>query len=140
MTFIEIKTLIDVTQTKATRPSQGTQFEIDQQRNFITLNQCIELRSVIQYDHGPTVETVDIKNMGFGTAYKGDHSVWTFVFSSDRDGVYRDSTGNEVGFLIDDLDGVPVIKKLTETINIDRATFNLKNPILKNTIIRVLQR
>lgn len=135
MQTIEIKTLIDITNTKVIRPNQGTQQELDQQRNFITLNQCIELRSIISYELPPKAESVDIKSLGFGTNYKGKHKVWTFKFSPDRDHAYFDGSDNPVGSLVNDLHEVPVIKNLTETVNIDKAIFDLKDPLLKNTII-----
>jgi len=136
MQTIEIKTLIDITNTKVIRPNQGTQQELDQQRNFITLNQCVELRSIISYEQSPQTESLDIKSLGFGSNYKGKHKVWTFKFSPDRDNAYFDGQSNTVGTLIEDLHAVPVIKNLTETINIDKAIFDLKDPLLKNTIIR----
>jgi hypothetical protein len=138
MDIIEIKTLIDITNTRVNRPNQGTQLEVDQQRNFVTLNQCVELRSVVFYNNKPTVETVDVKDLSFGSVYKGKHSVWTFIFNPDRAGVYRDDEGNEIGFLLEDVHGVPVIKNLTETINIDKAIFDLKDSKFKNTIITAL--
>ena len=135
MQTIEIKTLIDITNTKVIRPNQGTQQALDQQRNFITLNQCVELRSIISYEQAPIAESVDIKSLGFGTNYKGKQKVWTFKFSPDRDNAYFDGHSNTVGTLIEDLHEVPVIKNLTETVNIDKAIFDLKDPLLKNTII-----
>jgi hypothetical protein len=74
--------------------------------------------------------------MGFGTNFKGRHMVWTFTFVPDRDGVYRDSEGNDMGFLLEDIHEVPIIKNLTETINIDRTIFDLKDSKAKNTIIK----
>jgi len=138
MEQIEIKTLIDVTNTKVQRPTQGTQFEQDQNRNFITLLQCLEIRSIVSYEHKPSFELVDVKGMGFGSAYKGKQMVWTFYVQPDRDGVYLDQTGNEVGTLLDDLHEVPVIKKLNETVNIDKAVFDTKHSSFKNTIIKAL--
>lgn len=138
MEQIEIKTLIDVTNTKVQRPTQGTQFEQDQNRNFITLLQCLEIRSIVSYEHKPSFELVDVKGMGFGSAYKGKQMVWTFYVQPDRDGVYLDQTGNEVGTLLDDLHEVPVIKKLNETVNIDKAVFDTKDSSFKNTIIKAL--
>jgi hypothetical protein len=135
MDTIEIQTLIDITNTRVVRPNQGTQLEMDQYRNFITLCQCAEIRSVINYEDSPTIETRDIKGLGFGTAYKGKQAVWTFRFNSDRPGVYIDDKGNPLGFLINDLDQIPVIKNLAETINIDKAIFELKDNRFKNTII-----
>jgi hypothetical protein len=138
MDTIEIQTLIDITDTQVVRPNQGSQLQIDQFRNFTTLRQCAEIRSVINYNNGPRSETRDIKGLGFGTAYKGKHTIWTFRFNSDRPGVYVDDQGNDLGFLINDLDQIPVIKNLSETINIDKAIFELKETRYKNTIITAI--
>lgn len=135
MEYIEIKTLVDITNTKIIRPNQGTQLEINQQRNFITLLQCAELRSLIEYSDPPTITTVDVKSLGFGSKYKGQQRVWCFRFNTDRSGVYTDSDGNPVGCLIDDLHEVPVIEKLTETINMTKAVFDCKDPANKNVIV-----
>jgi len=136
MQTIEIKTLVDITNTKVIRPNQGSQLELDQQRNFITLSQCIELRSVVHYELSPSVETVDVKDLGFGKSFKGKHKVWTFRFSPDRDRAYMDENGNDPQMLINDLHEVPVIKNLTETVNIDKSIFDLQDKDLKNTIIK----
>lgn len=138
MEILEIQTLVDITHTRVTRLSQGSQLQLDQNKNFITLTQCIELRSIVHYEHGPTSELSDIKNLGFGTAYKGKHTIWTFRFNPDRAGVYVDSNGNILDFIINDLHEVPIIKKLTETINIDKAVFDLKDKDYKNTLIKVV--
>ena len=139
MQIIEIKTLVDITNTKVTRLNQGTQTELDQCRNFITLLQCVELRSIVSYDTSPEDELVDVKGLGFGSAFKGKHKVWTFKFSPDRVGAYVDETGNQAGVLVEDLHEVPVIKNLTETINIVKAIFDSKDSSSKNTIIKALQ-
>jgi len=139
MQIIEIQTLVDITNTKVTRLNQGTQQQLDQNRNFITLMQCIEIRSVVQYDTPPRSETVDIKSLGFGTAYKGKQTLWTFRITPDRVGVWEDEEGNTIGELIGDLHEVPVVKNLLETINIDKAIFDCKDPQFKNTIIKALQ-
>lgn len=138
METVEIKTLIDVTKTKALRHNQGTQLEIDQNRNFITLLQCCEIRSIVSYDSQPSAELIDVKDLGFGSNYKGKHKVWTFVIRTDRDGVYINDDGNPVGKLIDDLHSVPIIKSLTETINIDKAVFDSKGPLTTNVVIKSL--
>jgi hypothetical protein len=138
MELIQIKTLVDITNTRVNRPNQGTQLALDQNKNFITLMQCVEIRSIVTYDMPPTVETVDVKGMGFGSEYKGKHKVWTFAIRTDRDGVYIDPEGNPIGKLVSDLNNVPVIKSLTETINIDRAIFDCVDALSKNTIITAL--
>jgi hypothetical protein len=139
MDIIEIQTLVDITNTRVIRLSQGSQLELDQQRNFITLTQCIEIRSIVSFSASPKVDEVDLKKIGFGTAYKGRHKVWTFRFETDRESVYQDNDGNPVGGLIEDLHEVPVIKNLSETINIDKSIFDCKDLLLKNTIVRIVK-
>ena len=136
MESIEIRTLVDITNTRVNRPNQGTQLAYDQNRNFVTLMQCIELRSIVSYDNPPLVEEVDVKGLGFGTEYKGKHRVWTFVIIPDRTGVYIGDDGDPVSGLVNDVDSVPFIKNLSETINIDRAIFDCMNLSTKNTIIK----
>jgi hypothetical protein len=136
MKSIEIKTLIDVTNTYVTRANQGTSFEYDQYRNWTTLLQCIGLRCIIDYDNDPEVELVDVKSAGFGSAYKGKHRVWTFMFRPDRNDVFLDNSNNSVGLLEEDINNVPILSKLAETINIDRSVFNTDDSVYKNTIIK----
>jgi hypothetical protein len=138
MQTIEIETLVDITDTKVARPNQGTPLQHDQYRNFTTLRQCVEIRSIISYEDSPSVETKDLKDLGFGSNYKGKHKIWTFRFNPDRSGAYTEGN-NEVGSLIDDVHAVPFIQKLCETINIDKAIFDLKDPENKNTIIKALK-
>jgi hypothetical protein len=132
MNIVEIKTLVDITKTGVDRGYQGTQLELNQNRNWTTLNQCIGIRSIIEYNNPPYVETVDVKGMGFGSEFKGKQQVWTFRFETDRPEVF----GADCELLQEDLDQVPVIKKLTETVNIDTAVFDTKSDVSKNTIIR----
>ncbi len=134
MQTVEIKTLIDITKNKNLRLGQGSSLELDQYRNFITLLQCTELRSIVSYNSNPSLEVVDLKGLGFGTKFKGKHNVWTFTICTDRDDVYLDGD-NPLGKLIEDIHSVPVIKSLTETINIDRAVFDCKDLANKNTLI-----
>ncbi len=138
MEVIEIQTLIDITKTRAIRPNQGSQLEYDQNRNFMTLCQCIEIRSIMEYDSAPTAKTLDLKGLGFGSQYTGKHKVWTFKFRPDRVNVYASEDGDPIGCLLEDLNQVPVIKNLEETVNIDRAMFNCKDNVLRNVIIRVV--
>lgn len=138
MQTIEIQTLIDITNTRVARPNQGTQTEHDQYKNFVTLKQCVEIRSIINFAFEPQCEIVDLADLDFGSAHQGKHAVWTFRFSPDREGVYA-TDNNSVGCLIEDLDQVPIIKNLRETVNIDKATFELKDPLYKNTIVKEIK-
>jgi hypothetical protein len=138
MSAIEIKTLIDITRTNVIRTNQGSSLELDQHRNFTTLIQCAEIRSIVVFNTDPTVEKIDIKGLGFGTAYKGKQFVWSFTFDPDRQDVYNDGLGNDLAFLINDLDQVPIIKNLTETVNIDKAVFDCKDNQYKNILITAI--
>lgn len=137
METIELKTLIDITNTGVRRANQGTVQELEQYKNFITLNQCVEMCSVISYDFSPEVEEVDLKDFKFGKKYKGKHKVWTWRFYPDREGAFNTDIA-PLGHLVAHLDKVPVIKNLTETINIDRPVFELTDPNLKNTLVKIL--
>jgi hypothetical protein len=138
METIEIKTLIDITNTGVRRLNQGTPKELDQYKNWTTLNQCIEIRSIIDYDDNPMSAVVDIKDLGFGSKFKGKQRVWTWLFRPDRANIFEDGTGR-LGGLITSIDQVPVIKNLDETVNIETAMFNVIDPACKNTIIHLSQ-
>jgi hypothetical protein len=137
MDIIEIKTLIDITNTDVRRINQGTQTELDQFRNWTTLTQCIGMRAIMLYDKDPSSEVVDVKGMGFGSEYKGKHRVWTFQFRTDRQNAFLEKA-DRVGLLRIDLDKIPVIVKLTETINIQQAVFELLDPKITNTVVKAL--
>ena len=137
MEVIEIKTLVDITNTNVRRINQGSQIELDQYRNWTTLQQCIGLRVILNYDREPSVETVDIKGMGFGSEFKGKHKVWTFHFRPDRSDAFV-IEDNHVGLLEQDLDQVPVIVNLTETINTQRAVFDTSDQKLANTVVKAI--
>jgi hypothetical protein len=138
MQTIEIKTLVDITNTNVSRPNQGTSLEHGQNRNFVTLKQCLELRSNIMYDFSPEMQVIDVKDLGFGSKYKGKHAVWSFRFNPERSGVYANDQG-EIGCLYEDIHGVPVVEKLTETINIEKAIFDLIDASSKNTVIKAIK-
>jgi hypothetical protein len=137
MKLLEIKTLIDITNTNVRRINQGSQLELDQFRNWTTLLQCIGLRAIIDYDKNPICEKVDIAGIGFGTAYKGKHNVWTFHFTPDQEDAFFN--GNDrIGLLKNDLDKVPVIVNLLETINIDKAAFIVNDVKFANIVAKTL--
>jgi hypothetical protein len=137
METIEIRTLIDITNSGARRPNQGSAKEVEQYKNWTTLNQCLGIRSNIEYDEPPTIETVDVKGLGFGSEYKGKHKVWTWRFRPDRTGAYSNDYNN-IGTLLEDLDKIPVIKNLDETVNIGTAVFDISDTATKNTIVRLV--
>jgi len=137
MEVIEIKTLIDITNTNVRRINQGTQQQLDQFRNWTTLLQCIGLRSNINYDRDPRVETLDVKGLGFGSEYRGRHQVWTFQFRPDRPDTFADES-EAVALLEKDLDKIPMILNLTETINTQRAVLDTSDESFANTVVKAI--
>ena len=137
MEIIEIKTLVDITNTNVRRVNQGTQLQFSQFRNWTTLLQCISLRANIEYEYDPQYEELDIAGMGFGENYSGIHRVWTFRFRPDQISAYANNN-DPILLLKDDLDSVPVIINLTETINIVNALFYISSRQLCNIIIKAL--
>jgi hypothetical protein len=133
MEIIEIKTLIDITNSNVTRISPEKETEFNQYKNWNTLLQCIGLRCIILYDENPSSEIIDIASM-FGSKYRGKHKVWTFRFKPDRQQAYE-FEDNKIGHLINDLHQVPIIEKLSETINISKAVFDLEDRAWKNTLV-----
>lgn len=110
----QIKTLVDVTETNA-RKGQDL-LEFNQQANFNTLYNTIGLRTN-PTDFKITVEHVDLKNLGFGSNYKGKHNVWTVGFYVEAD------QSTSVEFMNADFDLIPIITGLTETANLDKGLF-----------------
>lgn len=137
MEVIEVKTLIDITNTNVRRINQGTQEELNQFKNWTTLLQTIGMRAIIDYDKDPKCKTVDVKDLGFGDDFKGVHRVWTFQFRLDRGDAFA-KDGDPIKLLKDDLDKIPVITNLSETINITQPVFELKNLKLTNTVVQVI--
>jgi hypothetical protein len=135
MEIIEIKTLVDITNTDVRRVNQGTQLQFFQFRNWTTLLQCISLRANIEYEYDPYFKELDITGMGFGKNYSGIHKIWTFSSTSAQSDTFFNL--NDQTFLLrEDLVNVPIIINLTETINIKNALFDLDSADFCNTIVK----
>jgi len=134
METIEIRTLVDITNSGVTRNKPGSENEYNQYKNWTTLLQCIGLRAIIDYDTPPEVLTVDLKQENFGTKFKGKQNVWVFRFNTDRSGCYL-KEDSDLGLLVDDLHNVPIIKNLNESINISKSVFDLLDNGYRNTVI-----
>lgn len=130
-----VHTLVDITETKIYRHQDTEPLAKSQQQNFITILQTIGLRVNPSYSLSPTVEETDLDQWHFGSAYSGQHRVWTFEFSIEYEGGFTDDMGNEAGLLVKDLHFVPIINNLTETINIRLPVFDTVSSDYRNTVI-----
>jgi hypothetical protein len=107
--------LVDITATGIIRDQATDSLQRNQQRNWETLLQCIGLRTQPYNIQTPTViDPVDVSMLQFGDFYTGEHKVWTWAWTIEREQVY-DLPGRPLGALLQDLEQVPIITGLTET-------------------------
>jgi hypothetical protein len=130
-----IHTLIDITETGKRRKEPGFEVEYHQQQNFTMLLQTIGMRVNPHYTSSPTFKTVNIDDIGFGDEYSGEHTVWSFKFFIEFDGGFTDSSGNQNGLLLDDLNLIPIVCQLNETISPKHCVFDTKNKQSCNTVV-----
>jgi len=126
MQTIMVHTLFDITNTDVVRnykpilvqSHQTINTEQDwykarrQQTNFDTLIQVLSLRAQPTVLFKPKITKESLSP--FGINKKG--KVWSFAFTVDFDGVYFNGIDN-LGLLKDDIEHVPMISNLTESIH-----------------------
>jgi hypothetical protein len=117
----QIVTLVDITRTNPTR-AETDQYLLAQQANFNTLLQSIGLRSNVEW----AVDPVESSG-GLPYPLTGRANYWTWTFEVERDQVFS-KDGDPVGLLLDDLHGVPVIRQLNNSIDLDPAVFQTRGP------------
>ena len=121
MARIQIRTVIDITNTGVKRLDIGSEKPLNQYRNFTTFMQVFGIRSIFSIVQSPVQKDGE----------------WTMIIDTDRDDVYHDGT-DPVGLLKNDLDTVPIITGLDEIKAI-------KQPVIKtmgkqpNTFVSLLQ-
>lgn len=121
---INIITLVDITETGA---KKGDDKRLaNQQANYMTVFQTASLR-VNVVPISSEIVSKDIKGLGFGSQYKGEHTFWSLTVEHDVPmGVTED-------LLKSDFDLVPFITGLDETVDIASPVFRTQDK--KNTNI-----
>lgn len=111
-------TLVDITETRARKGENPSEWR--QQQNFNTLLGCLSLRANPSYNVAPVKTKRSIGNLGFGKSYKGKQNVWEFNFEIEYG--YLDEE-----MLAQDLNLIPIINDLDETIKLDPSCFITNN-------------
>lgn len=119
-------TLVDITETGARFNKNDPAWH--QQQNFITVMQTIGLRVNIHYDHAPEVSKTQVKDLGFGSQFKGSQKVWTFEFATDFENAL------DMDMLMSDFDIIPIITGLEESAKFENPVFKTADPAQKNII------
>lgn len=123
-------TLVDITETGV---RNGNSKERDQQRNWETVLQVLNLKTQPVILQGPTMFTEELTseypslvNVCFGEFYhQREQAIWVFTFVGDSDDVYSKEQ------LLNDIDQVPIILGLDETAKFMLPIFH-GNGTLKN--------
>ena len=75
----------------------------------------------------------DIKQLDFGSSYKGKHIFWSTSFTVEQIGLYIErGEVDSLSGLRNDFTNVPVIAKLTESIKLKTPVWDANNPRNRN--------
>jgi hypothetical protein len=115
MARYKIITVVDVTRTNPAR-EETDRIVLGQQANFNSLIQAIGMRSNITWIRDPQQHTGRLP-IGAG---KATHWIWEF--DAEREDVFLDQN-DPVALLVNDIDGVPIIDHLNNTVELTPAVF-----------------
>jgi len=104
----------------------------NQQANFTTLLQMLQMRSNITWENTPQRMTESVANYRFGTAYEGRHTIWQFTWQVEQLGVYE-FDNDQVGGLVEDFDNIPIVNFCKETAAFPKNVFNTQDSKYINT-------
>lgn len=125
----EIITLVDITRSNPQR-SDSDRLRQGQQANFNSLIQAIGMRSNVEWNDDPKMSKGTVPNQNFKAEY------WSWQFEVEREQVFE-LNGNPVGLLIQDLNGVPIIPDLSNSVVIEPAAFQTQGSAI-NTWVRLI--
>ena len=115
MARYQIITMVDITRTDPAR-DETDRVKLGQQANFNSLVQAIGMRSNVTWIRDPESHTGRLP----GGTGKANHWIWEF--DAEREDVFL-KQGDAVALLVDDLDGVPIVDRLNNTVELTPAVF-----------------
>mgnify|MGYP001440527412 CR=1 FL=1 len=129
---IKILTVVDITETMRNRNDKTKEYK--QQCNFNTVLQTIGMKANPYYTQSPTVESIVVDKLSFGSNIKGEHNVWSFIVDIE----YEDSIVQKD--LQELFDLIPVILDLDETVKINKGVFHTKDKKFNNIIFDLIDK
>jgi hypothetical protein len=116
MVDIAAYTLIDITYTNTHSNALEHLFQRNQQRNWETAHQCLNLVSAIKIKAVPGApKIVDLAYHRFSSQYSGMQRCWKFIFSLPS---------HDLDSIKDSFNYVPIIKNLDETVTLSNPYFS----------------
>ena len=110
--------LIDITKTGVKRTKEAEdQTAVAQFANYMTVENCLQLRSNIKILTVPKGKMMDISNLKFGANYRGEPMVGQFTFEPEIPEAISVKTLNE------DFNLIPMLTGLNETIKITNGVY-----------------
>ena len=110
--------LLDITKTGVSRNKLADdQKRVAQFANYMTVENCLQLRTNIKILTVPKGRKMDISNYKFGVNYRGEQMVWEFIFEPETPEAINVKTLNE------DFNLIPMLTQLDETINISNGVY-----------------
>jgi hypothetical protein len=125
-----IITLVDITRTNVFN-SDLDKVKTNQQANFDSLRQAIELRSNVYWNQDPTALEGALPE-----PFEGRAAYWTWEFETEREDLFL-KDGDPVALLKEDLHGVPIISGLNETVDLYPPAFKTRGDD-SNTDVRII--
>ena len=116
MARYKIITFVDITRSNPLR-QETDKIKLGQQSNFNSLIQAIGLRANVDWQQDPEMNTGRLPHPMIG---KANHWVWEF--ETERDYLFLKDT-DPVGLLLEDLNGVPIVINLNNSVDITPAVF-----------------
>jgi len=130
MARYKIITVVDITRSQPNK-SELDKIKIGQQANFNSLIQAIGLRSNITWNQDPQQHTGRLPSPLEG---KANHWIWEF--DAEREDVFL-KDGDSAGLLKEDLQGVPVINQLNNSIDLNPAIFKTIGDRINTHVIKL---
>lgn len=120
MARYKIITLVDITRADPDK-RETDPVKVGQQANFNSLIQAIGLRSNVGWIRDPSKHTGRLPD---NLAGKAVHWIWEF--DCEREDIFL-KDNDPVGLLKQDLNGVPVVDRLENSIDLSPAAFQTRN-------------